>query len=155
MIKDIGFGAKYAQIKINDISIFRLPITDLIYHDSDKPIMFISTGTGVVPFFHMMDELKKSDIKKDIVFLFGCMNDSDNFIDDYMKEYEDFFNIDKIIVVENTKENSPYVKGRVTDILQSGKYDLQKYDYYLCGHPNMTQSVIKYLRNSGVESIYW
>ena len=83
------------------------------------------------------------------------MNDDDNFINDYIKPYLDYFELDLHICVENAKPDTIYTKGRVTDILKSGKYKLGDYEYYICGHPNMTQAVLKYLRNNGISKIYW
>ena len=72
-----GIGSNYAKnIQINEFSLFRLHLTDLIYHKSKNDIMFIATGTGFVPFIHILDELKKKNIKHNVVILFGCLKES-------------------------------------------------------------------------------
>ncbi len=151
-----GIGSNYAKnIKVNKFSLFRLPLTDLIYHESKNNIMFIATGTGFVPFIHILDELKKKNKKHQVVILFGCLKEEDNYIDNYVKPYENYFSIHKHICVDFPKPNTKYFKGRITDFLEQTTYNLKNYDFYVCGHPNMTDSVSKYLRSKGVERIYW
>lgn len=151
-----GIGSNYAKnIKVNEFSLFRLPLTDLIYHESKNNIMFIATGTGFVPFIHILDELKKKKKKHKVVILFGCLKEKDNYIDNYIKPYENFFSIKKHICVDFPKPDTKYFKGRITDFLEQTTYNLKNYDFYVCGHPNMTDSVSKLLRSKGVERIYW
>lgn len=151
-----GIGSNYAKnIKENEFSLFRLPLTDLIYHESTNNIMFIATGTGFVPFIHILDELMKKKEKHQVVILFGCLKEEDNYIDNYIEPYENYFSIQKHICVDYPKPDTKYFKGRITDFLEQTTYDLNKYDFYICGHPNMTDSVSKLLRNKGIERIYW
>ena len=151
-----GFGSTYAnKIKVNEETLFRLPITDLIYHETERELMFIATGTGLVPFIHILDELKQMNNKHKVTLLFGCLKDEDNFIDEHIKPYENFFSLKKVICVEKPDKNSPYFKGRVTDYLKEKKYDPKKYDFYICGHPHMLQDVKLFLRSSGADKIYW
>lgn len=151
-----GHGSNYAKnIKINNYTIFRLPLTDLIYHESDNDIMFIATGTGFVPFIHILDELKKKNKKLNVVILFGCLKDEDNFIDEYVKPYEKYFSIKKHICIDEPNAGSPHFKGRVTDFINQSDYNFKDYDFYICGHPNMTDAASRLLRNKGVNKIYW
>ena len=151
-----GIGSNYVKnIKVNEFSLFRLHLTDLIYHESKNDIMFIATGTGFVPFIHILDELKKKNIKHKVVILFGCLKEEDNYIDNYVKPYEKYFSIKKHICVDFPKPNTKYFKGQITDFLKQSTYNLKNYDYYICGHPNMTDSVSKFLREKGIERIYW
>ena len=151
-----GFGSTYAnKIKIDEETLFRLPITDLVYHETDRNLMFIATGTGIVPFIHILDELKQMNKKHKVIVLFGCLKDEDNFIDEHLKPYENFFSLEKVICVEKSDKNSPYFKGRVTDYLKEKKHEAKAYDFYICGHPHMLQDVKLYLRHAGADKIYW
>ena len=132
-----------------------MPITDLVYHDSSRSLMFIATGTGLIPFLHMMDELKKAGVKKKITLLFGCMNESEDITGNYLKNYKDYFDIEIQVCVENPTEINGYYKGRVTDYLIEKKYNPNSYDFYICGHPNMTDSTVKLLRSMGADIIYY
>jgi all-trans-retinol 13,14-reductase len=151
-----GYGSKYAKnIKINEYSLFRLFLTDLFYHESKNDLMFIATGTGFVPFIHILDELMKKKKKHKAIILFGCLKEEDNYIDNYVKPYEKYFSIKKHICVDFPESNNKYFKGRVTDFLEQTTYNLKNYDFYICGHPNMTNAVTKLLRSKGVERIFW
>ncbi len=151
-----GHGSKYAkEIKISDKSMFRLPISDLVYNDTNRRIMFIATGTGLVPFLHMMDSLKKNGIKQKITVLFGCLKDEDNYLDKFICSYEEYFELEKIVCIENPSGHSPYFRGRVTDYLKSAGLDFREFDFYICGHPNMTQDTASLLRKNGADRIFW
>lgn len=151
-----GQGANYIKnIKLHQETLFRMPLTDLIYHNTTRNIMFIATGTGLVPFLHILDELKSKKIKNKITVLFGCMTENDNFIDSYLQQYEKYFFIEKIICVEKPGLKSKNIKGRVTDYLKKSKLNFKKIDFYVCGHPHMMQEAISILRKKGADRIYW
>jgi len=159
-IRPAGHGSKFAQnVNIGDRSIFRMPITDLTYRKTDRDIAFIATGTGIVPFLHIIDEINKDKIKKNIKIFFGCMVESDNFIDQYINPYKDSLNIENIICVEKPISKIECGKGlytgRVTDMIKEKISDYKKYDFYICGHPNMTESAVKLLRTMGADKIYY
>jgi NAD(P)H-flavin reductase len=155
-----GYGSKFAQnVNIGDKAIFRMPITDLTYRKTDRDIAFIATGTGIVPFLHIIDEINKDKIKKNIKIFFGCMSESDNFIERYINPYKKTMNIENIICIEkpiskNECEKEFYT-GRVTDLIKEKISDFTKYDFYICGHPNMTESAVKLLRTMGADKIYY
>lgn len=151
-----GFGSEYAKtVKVDSYSIFRLPLTDMIYHETDKKLMFIATGTGIVPFIHIMDELKQMNKKHKITVVFGCMEESDNFVDQYIDRYSDDLDITRVICVENAPDGSSCHKGRVTDIINNMDEDINNYEYYICGHPHMTQAVVRLLKEKKAEKVYW
>ncbi|HBD95754.1 MAG TPA: hypothetical protein DDY71_05960 [Spirochaetia bacterium] len=151
-----GHGAGYAKnMTIGEKSIFRFPITDLVYHESNRDLLFIATGTGLIPFLHILDELKKENIKKNCTVLFGCMTDTENFADHYLAGYKDFFNIKTEIFVEKPIENSTFNKGRVTDFINKPAFNPQSFDIYICGHPHMTENTVKLLRSKGADKLYY
>jgi len=152
-----GHGVGYLKnLKIGDISVFRLPLTDMIYHDNGKDnLMFIATGTGLIPFLHMMDELRKDNKKKKITVLFGCMTEKDNFADHFLEPYKEFFDLKSIVCVEKPVASGDFFTGRVTDYLSQSKEDVNNYDYYICGHPHMTESTVKYLRSLNTNNVYY
>ncbi len=154
-IRPDGVGANYAKnIEIGHKAYFRMPITDLVYHPSDRDAVFIATGTGLIPFLHMMDELKKNNIKKKITVIFGCMNENDLFVDKLVEPYKTFFDVNTVIVVENPQSDK-YFKGRVTDYLSQKMPSPTETDFYICGHPHMTDSTVKFLREKGSDRVYY
>ena len=152
-----GHGVKYLTTKrIGEKSLFRLPITDLIYHETERDICFIATGTGFIPFLHIMDELKKNNKKNKIVVIFGCLYQSDNFIDKYLTQYKDYFDINCSICVENPEPNSDNIfTGRVTDYIKKNITDKKRYEFYICGHRHMTDATVKLLRSNGADRVFY
>ena len=152
-----GLGSRFAQnVQIGEKSLFRMPITDLVYYPSERNLVFIATGTGLVPFLHIMDELKKAAVRKKIILLFGCMNENEDITEHYLKDYKEYFNIDVQVCVENpVKIKNGFYKGRVTDFLAEKKIKYNEFDFYVCGHPNMTEATLKLLRSKGADKIYY
>ncbi|MBR6199863.1 MAG: NAD(P)-binding protein [Spirochaetales bacterium] len=157
-----GIGIKYIKkLQLGQKSTFRIPISDLIYHESDNDKVFIGTGTGFVPFISMLDHLKSQKCNKKITCLFGCLNNNDNFIERYLAEYKDALNIDTHIYIENmvgeksSADDFSIKQGRVTDILTNDKFDYSRTDFYICGHQNMTDSAVRILRILGAKNIYY
>jgi len=151
-----GTGTNYVKnLKLGEKSLFRMPITDMAYHPSDRKLMFIATGTGLVPFIHILDELKKAGDKKKITMIFGCMNEKEDITDIYLKDYKDYFKFETYVCVENQPVNKKHYKGRITDFLNEKKYNFSEYDIYVCGHPHMTEAVLKQLRSKKADRIYY
>ncbi|MCG8570919.1 MAG: NAD(P)-binding protein [Spirochaetes bacterium] len=151
-----GVGSRYAKaIEVGDSSLFRLPISDLIYHQTDRDLIFIATGTGLIPFLHMLDELKQINFSKNIKLIFGCMNENDNFTNNYISPYLKSLHLESIVCVENSTNSSDHYCGRVTDYLSQNIQSYKHYDFYLCGHPHMTEATVKQLRNNGADHIYY
>ncbi|MBN2546361.1 MAG: NAD(P)-binding protein [Spirochaetes bacterium] len=151
-----GTGTTYVEnIQPGEKSLFRMPITDMVYHPSERKLMFIATGTGLVPFIHILDELKKANEKKKIIMIFGCMNENEDITDIYLKDYKEYFNFESHTCVENATKNKKYYKGRITDFLNESNYNFREYDLYVCGHPHMTEAVLKQLRSKNADKIYY
>ncbi|MBP5706972.1 MAG: GMC family oxidoreductase N-terminal domain-containing protein, partial [Spirochaetales bacterium] len=118
-----GVGIKYIRKQqIGQKSTFRIPISDLLYHESDNDKVFIGTGTGYVPFISMLDHLRSLKCNKKITSLFGCLSENDNFIDKYLSEAKEALNLSSHIYIEKGKiteksDISEIHEGRVTDYL--------------------------------------
>jgi NAD(P)H-flavin reductase len=155
-LRPAGEGVTYVKdLVLGEKSLFRLPIHDLVYHQSERDPVFIASGTGLVPFLHMLDELKKSGCKKNPTVIFGCLTDKDDISKEYLAAYETFFKFKTIVCVDNLLEDSKNFGGRITDYLIKNSFNTKIYDFYVCGHPNMTDAVIKLLRSQGADKVYY
>ncbi|HOJ63042.1 MAG TPA: NAD(P)-binding protein [Spirochaetota bacterium] len=165
-IRPGGHGANYIRnIEVGTTSLFRLPLTDMTFKNTDNNIMFIATGTGLIPFLHIIDEMKKNNLKNKIIILFGCLTEKDNWVENYIKPYLDEMNIELYIYIEKpiseeSINNKNIIKGRVTDFInekfiKEHHYNVKDFDFYVCGHPNMTTSTVKLLRSLGSNNVYY
>lgn len=161
-----GYGSNYAKnTPIGTTSVFRLPLTDMVFNLTDRKIMFITTGTGLIPFLHIIDEMKKNNLNNKIIIIFGCLTENDNFIEKYIQSYVQNMHVDIKIYIEKplsiiTLNNKNIFKGRVTDFIidnfvKEKKYNVNEFDFYICGHPNMTNTVTKLLRELKANRIYY
>ena len=159
---DISIVNYVKKLIAGDKVIFRIPITDLVLKDNNNDKVFIASGTGIVPFISMVDQLTKQKFTGNVTVIFGCLNDADNFISKYFDEYKDSTNIKIHIFIENLGENDKQLSdyynillGRVTQMFTADKFDYKNTDFYLCGHPNMVNATIELIRQFGGNNIYY
>jgi Na+-transporting NADH:ubiquinone oxidoreductase subunit F len=91
-------------------------------------------------------------------FFFGAVNPEDLY---YREKYEalaqehDWFRY--IPALSGDKDDHPYEKGLITDVVDRHYDDLSNHEAYLCGSPGMIDACIKVLTNNGLpeELIYY
>lgn len=112
-------------------------------NDSQKQI-WIAGGIGVTPFLSMLRYYKSKGLNTDIVFFYGCKNESESV---YLQEIEELVkgsvNI-KLIVHYSDKQgfvNAEYFKKNFED--------LNERNIYLCGPPVMMKALRKGFKEIG------
>ncbi len=126
------------------------PFGKFIYVESERAPFFISTGTGIAPFYSMLDSMKaRQALPKKAISLLGVRTEDEILYDDYMSSYP---NLDWIKAVSRPKGQWDGFHGRVTDYLRSlNNFAYNDYDYYLCGNGAMIKEVKEFLAEQGVE----
>lgn len=112
---------------------------------TDKPFVFIGTGTGVAPFLSYLDQRK--DIAMPELMLYGC-----RYIEECVlkKEHQSLDFLNMCITKDDVKIFSNVFQGRVTDYLKT-EWEIRKdCVYYLCGLDSMLLEVTQLLTDNGV-----
>ncbi len=157
-IIEMKFGGKYADyfhaIEPGDYSTIRFPMGDFTVRESTNRKVFISTGTGIAPQLAMLESLAKNDKSNEKASIyFGCRYAKDNFINEYLQEYDKSMNIESTICI--SQENVPnHVHGRVTKPLKQLNGNVNDHDFYVSGNPDMVQDVVDLLRTKGATNVY-
>jgi len=128
------------------------PFGKFIYLETERTPFFISTGTGIAPFYSMLDSMKRRQaLPKKAISLLGVRTPDEILYDDYMSAYP---NITWVPAVSKPLEAYSGFNGRVSNYLESLKdFNFTEYDYYLCGNGAMINQVKDFLKDKGVDKL--
>lgn len=118
-------------------------------------LLFIATGTGIAPLISMLNSLASTHHSGKIRLYFGVRTESEILYAEELNRFKSTLpNFDFTICVSQpttplTGEN--YFTGRVTDLLRVQFPTLSRsIQFYLCGHPQMIEDVVKFLSKNQV-----
>jgi CDP-4-dehydro-6-deoxyglucose reductase, E3 len=114
--------------------------------DSDKPIIFVATGTGFAPIKGIIEHMFHRDIKREILLYRGTRTLEDMYMHDLCKRWAEYMpNLTYIPVLSNpkTEDNWTGRTGYVQDAVIADIKDLSGYQVYACGLPDMVDAARK------------
>jgi len=135
------------------------PYGEFFAKDTDAEMVFIGAGAGMAPMrSHIFDQLKRLHSQRKISFWYGARSLREAF---YIEEYDqlakdhDNYEWHMALSRPEPEDNWTGQTGYIHDVLyeqylkdHSAPEDCE---YYLCGPPMMTASVIQMLESLGVE----
>lgn len=111
------------------------------------PVVFIATGTGIVPFRTMIEEYLKSGGMQKITLLWGLRHEDDIY---WQKEFEEISsshpNFRIILTLSQPSVNWQGKRGHVQEYIAI----TPDADYYLCGNKTMVSDIRERLAAAGV-----
>ena len=154
MIRDVGNGGVstyMAERNVGDTVDVKSDITgNLILQDAERPVAFISTGTGVTPMIGMLQQYIEED-GEDAHFIFGDKNTDQLLYKEMMDQYELMHDVDSTYVLsrEEWSGREGYVQEHLDDVMDDVHEDTER-DFYVCGVPPMVVATKEKLRELGV-----
>jgi len=110
-------------------------------------VVFIGTGTGIVPLLCMLEALPDGYDRK-VKFIFGVRFKEDMFYEDrIMALKKKLPNFEAILTVSRPDETCKLCKGRVTDHLEQPSMTAH---YFMCGNQTMITDVNSFLLGKGI-----
>ncbi len=113
----------------------------------NKPLILISTGTGVTPFRSIIHHLLENNFQSTITLLAGYRHEFDILYEDEFKELADKkenFSYHRILSQPKEDDEKGYVQDLVKDNLLSDA------NYYICGLKEMVNAVKDLLEEKGI-----
>lgn len=130
---------------------------DFALQPTEKRKVFIGTGTGLAPLFHML----LSSTRKDNILLFGSKNLNDTF---YLEELANLESVKQVYVYLSREENVPEPMGKIvfvqwrmdfdTFFKEHSEYADEHTEFYLCGNPHVVQDAEAYLQGKKYLNIF-
>jgi all-trans-retinol 13,14-reductase len=121
--------------------------------------VFVATGTGLGPFIPMVTKVLEDNPLQEVNVFFAVWNKEGDFAKSFFERFDPiiFPNLKVYTVIDQflaQQLDQTNLGGRVTTVIPQTLSNLEKYDFYLCGHPAMVTSMEEVLEGLGVENIY-
>jgi NAD(P)H-flavin reductase len=160
--KPAGRASQYFdEAKVGDVKFILGPYGKFAYQKTNLSKVFISTGTGVAPYYPMIKELVSEQPGVKIDFIFGSRYFETEVAYRFFEKFisPNFRYIQCITKPEdiNQKEQFPKAEcefSRVTDFVPKMDLDWQNTEFYICGNPLMVEDMIQVLSGLGADKVY-
>lgn len=139
-------GGKFTQhvftkMKEKDILRIKGPLGSFFLHeDSDKPILFIASGTGFAPIKAIIEHALQLGISRPMTFYWGVRKPSDLYMLDKVEAWRERGIKFTPVVSDETWEGRD---GFVHEAVLEDFEDLSDYQVYACGSPLMVEAAHK------------
>lgn len=158
--KGVATTYVHQYLEVGDKVVINGPFGEFYYHDSDREMVMVATGTGVAPILSLLNYMRENDIKRKATFYFGAKTTHDLFMLDYFKELEEtMYDFTFVPSLSRVGEGEEWHgdKGRVNDSIDRHMENGDNKEAYLCGGAPMIDSVVKSLTAKGMpeELIYY
>ena len=130
------FSPRLAEAEIGSVLVFSGPHGFFVFRPSDRPAVFVATGTGIAPFVSMV----RSGVS-DFLLVHGAPAHADLHFRPLMEPAARIY-VGCASREQPERSSSPACRaGRVTDYVEN---DLPEglYDFYLCGRRDMVRDVV-------------
>lgn len=157
-----GIATTYVHhhLKEGDTVNINGPYGDFYYKEDDGgPIILAGAGTGMAPILSILQYMKDNDVQRKAIFFFGARTMEDLFLTEQLREFEETLHDFKYVPTLSREESPDWKgdKGRVPVAVEKYIEDGAPYSAYLCGSPQMIDSIVESLIKQGVpeEKIYF
>ncbi|BAK78233.1 oxidoreductase FAD/NAD(P)-binding domain protein [Pseudogulbenkiania sp. NH8B] len=134
----------FTQMKEREIMRFKGPLgTFFLREDSDKPIVFVASGTGFAPIKGIVEHALHSGITRPMVFYWGARTKADLYMADLAEQWQaSNANFTYIPVLSEAlpEDNWTGRTGFVHQAVLDDFDDLSGHQVYACGAPVMVEA---------------
>ena len=134
----------FNEMKEGDVLQVEGPLGTFFLHEaSDKPIIFMSGGTGFAPVKSMVEHAFNVGVKRSMVLYWGARSPADFYLEDLPKKWQQEHDNFKFIPVLSEPKPEHDWHGRtglVTEAILQDHQKLDGYQIYACGPPLMVDA---------------
>ena len=134
----------FNKMKERDILRFEGPLgTFFLREDSDKPIVFLASGTGFAPIKSIVEHAFHTSVKRQMVLYWGARIRSDLYMNDLAQGWQqERDNFSFVPVLSEARPEDHWVgrTGLVHRAVMEDFPDMSGYQVYACGAPVMVEA---------------
>ena len=134
----------FKTMKERDILRFEGPLGSFFLHDSEKPIVFVASGTGFAPIKAIIESAFKHEVGRPMTLYWGARRPKDLYLDalarDWAAEYPALFEYIPVISDALPEDQWTGRTGFVHRAVMADFPDLSGVQVYACGVPIMVDS---------------
>ncbi|MGD0288111.1 MAG: 2Fe-2S iron-sulfur cluster-binding protein [Candidatus Binataceae bacterium] len=120
---------------------------------ADRPVLLVATGSGIAPLLSMLRCCAAQNVDRSFQLYYGARRQSDLIFLDEIHQLELLLprlSFKPTLSALDAGDEWPGAVGRVTQVLQREIPDASPYDAYICGQPEMCESVSTLLLAKGI-----
>jgi NAD(P)H-flavin reductase/ferredoxin len=120
---------------------------------SDRPVLLVATGSGIAPILSILRSSAEQKDPRNFQFFYGARSESDLIFGEEIRLLEKrmaHFSFKLALSAPAARNGWHGEVGRVTQVLQREVADASPYDVYVCGQPEMCESVATLLQAKGI-----
>lgn len=118
------------------------PFGTFCLRESDRPLLFIATGSGIAPFYSMARHLSETADTRDIDIVCCMRSEEDLLWQDEWRQLEQAHpNLQYHQMLSRPSNTWNGLQGRVQQRTPELIANLPERDVYICGNPDMTKDV--------------
>lgn len=118
---------------------------------SDKPIVFVATGTGFAPIKGIIEHMLYNDIQRPMTLYWGGRKPANLYMDALCKRWAEHVpTFTYVPVLSKPEANWGGRTGYVQHAVTEDTVDLKGYEIYVCGLPNMVNDAQKHFAAHGL-----
>jgi len=154
-VTPMGPGSKFfLEKKVGDIMQVLAPLGTFYFEEPTNPVVFVATGTGIVPFRTMIEEYLTNDGKQDIYLYWGLRHEEDIFWKEMLDRWQkSYCNFHYSIILSKPSDVWQGKIGHVTEHILEEITNLENHTFYLCGNKNMIIDLREKLKTAGVPDV--
>ncbi|WP_273428303.1 CDP-6-deoxy-delta-3,4-glucoseen reductase [Chitinibacter tainanensis] len=143
-----GEFSSYVWDTLQEREIFRFtgPLGSFfLREDSDKPIIFVATGTGFAPIKGMLEHAFAQNMQREMVLYWGCRSLHDLYMPELPAQWQQQYpNFSFIPVLSEPKAEDQWTgrTGLVHEAVLADFPKLDHYQVYACGAPVMVEAAV-------------
>jgi len=121
--------------------------------EGNRPILLVATGSGIAPLLSILRYSATASVPRSFQFYYGARRRSDLIFRDELQQFQagiPGFSFRAALSAPVASDDWPGATGRVTHVLQRDVLDASPYDAYICGQPEMCESVSTLLLAKGI-----
>jgi len=119
----------------------------------NRPVLLVATGSGIAPLLSILRYCSAENVDRSLQFYYGARRQRDLIFRDEIRELEartPRFFFKPALSAPIAGDEWRGAVGRITQVLQREILDASPYDAYICGQPEMCESVSTLLLAKGI-----
>lgn len=152
-----GPGSTYLfSLKENDPAQFKGPAGNFYVRDEPaKDLLFIATGTGIVPLWSMLHDQLEQRHDRSITLFWGLRSQRDLYYQDELAALaRKYANFTALTTLSRPEPGWAGASGRVTRLIEEHVRSVANLSAYICGNSGMIADVTALINKRGLCPIY-
>jgi NAD(P)H-flavin reductase/ferredoxin len=120
--------------------------------DGDRPVVLVATGAGISPILSILSHAAEREDKRSFSLFYGARSRADLVMAERLEQLGAELDLATTITLSQPTDECRWTgpRGRVTTVVQRQVDDASAFDAYLCGKPEMCDSIALLLEAKGI-----